>query len=334
MKLKSLVLLMLAAGSAPGAEKFSFKTGDRVVLVGNTVIERAREFGHLETMLTLGAGEEAKGVTFRNLGWSGDSVFGDARSYFGPPKEGRDRLKKVIGEARPTVLLVCYGTNAAMTATKGWTDDSAVAARSKAGDEASLALFVEGYGQLLDLAREGAGGALREVVLVAPPPLENLGPPWPDQGANNRKLARYRDAIRALAKARGHRFLDLFGAMGGGRVEPGKRVEAPLTTNGVHYGDAGYAVMAEELVKGLGLQLPANLSAIDPALVALRKKIKEKNRLFFHRWRPANETYLFLFRKGEQGNNAKEIPMFDPLIEGEEKKINELRNEVLKKLKK
>ena len=41
---------------------------------------------------------------------------------------------------------------------------------------------------------------------------------------------------------------------------------------------------------------------------ALRALIVAKNRLYFHRWRPQNETYLFGFRKHEQGQNAVEIP--------------------------
>src|SRR5678816_3743222 len=57
----------------------------------------------------------------------------------------------------------------------------------------------------------------------------------------------------------------------------------------------------------------------------LREVIGKKNELFFYRWRPQNNTYLFLFRKQEQGQNAKEIPQFDPLIEEQEKKIAELR---------
>jgi len=60
-----------------------------------------------------------------------------------------------------------------------------------------------------------------------------------------------------------------------------------------------------------------------------RDAIVEKNRLFFHRWRPANETYLFLFRKHEQGENAEEIPKFDPLIRAQEARIAAARNEVL-----
>ena len=46
-----------------------------------------------------------------------------------------------------------------------------------------------------------------------------------------------------------------------------------------------------------------------------------KDELFFNRWRPQNETYLFGFRKHEQGQNGKEIPMFDPLIEQADGKI-------------
>ncbi len=60
----------------------------------------------------------------------------------------------------------------------------------------------------------------------------------------------------------------------------------------------------------------------------LRQVIVEKNRLFFNRWRPQNETYLFGFRKYEQGQNAREIPEFDPLIEKLEKEIARLRKPV------
>lgn len=46
----------------------------------------------------------------------------------------------------------------------------------------------------------------------------------------------------------------------------------------------------------------------------IREAVIKKNELFFHRWRPQNETYLFGFRKHEQGQNAREIPQFDPLV--------------------
>ena len=57
----------------------------------------------------------------------------------------------------------------------------------------------------------------------------------------------------------------------------------------------------------------------------LRRAILAKNELYFHRWRPQNETYLFGFRKHEQGNNAVEIPQFDPLVAEKEAEIATLR---------
>ncbi len=57
----------------------------------------------------------------------------------------------------------------------------------------------------------------------------------------------------------------------------------------------------------------------------IRQAVIRKNELFFHRWRPQNETYLFGFRKHEQGNNAVEIPQFDPLVVKLEKEIDELK---------
>ncbi len=56
----------------------------------------------------------------------------------------------------------------------------------------------------------------------------------------------------------------------------------------------------------------------------LRGTIVDKNQLYFYRWRPQNETYLFGFRKHEQGNNAVEIPQFDPLIAEREAEIRAL----------
>jgi hypothetical protein len=56
----------------------------------------------------------------------------------------------------------------------------------------------------------------------------------------------------------------------------------------------------------------------------LRRAIVAKNRLYFYRWRPQNETYLFGFRKHEQGDNAVEIPQFDPLVADQETAIRTL----------
>ncbi len=328
--MKSLLLcgLALLAASPLVAQDAAplLRSGDRVVFVGNTFVERARLYGHLEAALQLAAGPEAENLVFRNLGWSGDSVFGDARSYFGPPAEGRERLARNLEELRPTVAFLWYGAEAALSVDGGWTDERehGAAKISGSGLEAGKALFLQGYQALIAALRSASGEELREIVLVSPPPFENLGGPLPDQTANNRHLAAIRDGIRELAEKNQARFVDLFAALGGDAFDGGI-ANPPLTEDGVNHGEAGHALVARELAKGLGYPENPLTQQDGEALDALRDAIVEKDRLFFHRWRPANETYLFLFRKHEQGQNAKEIPMFDPLIAAQEKKVGEAR---------
>ena len=113
--------------------------------------------------------------------------------------------------------------------------------------------------------------------------------------------------------------------MGGDKPEKEASTKA-FTHDGLHFTKHGYRELASQLALGLGYE------AIQPDTRTenLREGIIEKNRLFFHRWRPANETYLYLFRKHEQGNNAKEIPQFDPIIEEREKEIEAIRSQLLK----
>jgi hypothetical protein len=178
---------------------------------------------------------------------------------------------------------------------------------------------------MLEEIRKGAGDDLREIVVVAPPPFENLGSPLPDHLENNRRLARIRGALQTFAKKWNVHFVDLFGAMGGDTLEKEASTKA-FTHDGLHFTKHGYRELASQLALCLGYEAIQSNTRTEN----LRKGIIEKNRLFFHRWRPANETYLYLFRKHEQGNNAKEIPQFDPIIEEREKEIEAIRSQLFK----
>lgn len=57
----------------------------------------------------------------------------------------------------------------------------------------------------------------------------------------------------------------------------------------------------------------------------LRHRVIEKNEMYFHRWRPQNVTYLFLFRKHEQGNNAKEVEEFAAITAELDARLFELK---------
>lgn len=294
-----LSILLIQSTARAGA--FEFKDGDRVVLVGGTIVEREQKFGFLETRLALAVG--TKKLTVRNLGWSGDTVFGTARSYFGPPAEGIERLSKHLAMLQPTVLLACYGHDVALDR------------------ELKIDDFLAGYGALLDLVRSKSPEV--RIIIVAPPPFENLGAPLPDMTPANAKLVQVRDALRDFAAKQHATFVDSFDLMGGAKKE---RPPQPLTDNGLHYGGPGYQLWAAKVVAGLELTAPSIAAAESEAL---RQAIVRKNFLFFNRWRPANETYLFGFRKHEQGKNGAEMEQFDPIVNEQDTKITGLKSAAL-----
>lgn len=371
------------------ARSLELKDGDRVVLLGATMIEREPQSGYWESRLT--SQFPGRRIVFRNLGWSGDTVTGVARARFGTAADGFRDLEVQTHSLEPTVIFVAYGAN-----------------ESFAG-QAGLDAFVADLDRLLlALAPTGA-----QIVLVSPIQHENLGQPLPEPGTANADRQIYRDAIRRVAERDGLRYVDL--------AQPQESIDSPghhWTDNGIHLSPYGYFRTGAMLAEQLGLQpldwkldIDAAVGAYDAggasvqaakfepnrvelvltsqrlpyapsadsiaptdgsaaadglggqrvrihglpegdyeltidgvrqrvasaaewgAGVALpsgpdfeqaeelRRLIVRKNELFFHRWRPQNETYLFLFRKHEQGNNAVEIPQFDPLIRAAEEEI-------------
>jgi len=355
-------------------DKFELLDGDRVLLLGNTVIEREQRYGYWEAALTTRYPDRK--IIFRNLGWSGDTVLGEARARFGTQPEGFAHLEVHVHAVNPTVIICGYGSNAAFEGADG------------------LDAFIANYNNLLD-AIETTGAA---ITLMAPLRHEPFQGKYltPDYNAN-RDL--YANAIKHLAKARDCLFFEL-----------PQHDDDKLTDNGVHLTEEGYAVTASRLEEALGLEkrtptITHDLAKLGAVTGAGKKKadneigftfkaelapkrlatplpdsvegprdqvqvkglaeegkyrvtfdgksidrvetakslskgvqlptpnrahkrldaIRRKNELYFHRWRPQNETYLFLFRKHEQGNNAVEIPQFDELVEDVEKEIDQLK---------
>lgn len=371
-------MLPAAVGQAetPPLWKQGLVDGDRVLFLGNTFIEREQREGYIETALT--AGYPDRHLIFRNLGWSGDDVSGRSRGRFGGSAEGWKHLNRSLDLVKPTAAIVCYGSNAAFAG------------------EAGLESFQTGYNRLLDALERHT----KKIMLLSPPPLEDLGRPLPDPQSQNARLAKYRDAIKEIAYQRGYAFVDLYEVLGE-KFSPGVQGSARLTGNGVHLTEYGYWEAARAIEQELGLKTPAvdlaelrqaievplttalpaprgsvsydgqvqdvaadlivrggaklsgryvltadeeklgtvtaeklqsgvgvNVPSMSAAAEKLRHEIVAKNELFFHRYRPQNETYLLLFRKHEQGNNAAELPLFDPLIDAKEAEIAKLRQPV------
>ncbi|HEY1785225.1 MAG TPA: SGNH/GDSL hydrolase family protein [Pirellulales bacterium] len=386
------------AGQAPAqpptalaAEKLELRDGDCVVLLGGTFIEREQKYGYLEAGLL--SHFPGRKITVRNLGWSGDTVWGEARAGFGQPADGFQQLVSQVTALKPTVIVAAYGGN-----------------ESFAGP-AGLDHFRAGLNTLLDaLSATGA-----RLVLLLPLRHENLGPPLPDPDAHNENLRLYTGAISTVATERHLPFVNLFDGIMFNELSP---PSIRLTDNGIHLTAVGYWRAAPKILAAMGLpdspwlveldghagkvlktvgtevvdisrsdaglrfrlrdqmvpeaRPPAGASelvrvnraarrsvrvtglngewtlvidgkpfdsapaddwavgvvGIDGPEVdqaeRLRRQIVAKDELFFHRWRPQNETYLFGFRKHEQGNNAVEIPQFDPLVASKDARIQEL----------
>src|SRR5580765_6312814 len=88
---------------------FELKEGDRVVLLGDTLIEREQLSGYLEERLTIEFPE--RNVIFRNLGWSADTPTGESRASFDfdKPGKGFEKLTNQVAAVQPTVVILGYG---------------------------------------------------------------------------------------------------------------------------------------------------------------------------------------------------------------------------------
>jgi hypothetical protein len=144
-----------------------------------------------------------------------------------------------------------------------------------------------------------------------------------DPATSNGRLELYHAAIKAISKKRNLDFADLFGLhVGFATLSPDF---PPLTENGIHLSEAGYRKATSLFERALNIKGFSTKENTLQNTDSLRKAIIEKNKLYFYRWRPQNETYLFGFRKHEQGKNAKEIAEFDPLIAKAEEEIDRLK---------
>ncbi len=365
-------------------------TQERIVFVGSGLVERAAAWGYWECALRT-AVPQARWVV-RNLGWSGDTVFGHARAQFGTPQDGYRRLLEQVEQVQPTLIFTVYGQG-----------------ESFDGPE-HLELFAQGAKRLLEDLSQRAP----KVVVILPPPVR----PVPEGPQVQKWQKLYMARLARVARKHGHLVLNWFDAPWVGQATsqrwPWRRWGTQLTP-------LGYWLTAAALTQQLGLkhrpwevhlalqsaqvrvlkavgtqvnqvhrtatglswrcldeQLPpppapwgwpqqtrwphywrklvvqglpkgtwellaggkpvARASAQQWAkgmllwqgppwdqVEQLRRTIVEKNQWYFHRWRPQNTTYLFGFRKHEQGHNAREVPQFDRWVRQTEEQIHRLQ---------
>ena len=226
-----LVILALVLPSARAQPKpvLNFNDGDRVALIGDTLIEREQSYGYLEERIT--AHYPGKNIIFRNLGWSADTPNGESRKSFDFDKPGRglELIKEEIASVQPTVVIVGYGM-----------------ADSFDG-EAGLPKFNADMNNMLDAIQEVCTNKNVRFVFLSPIRHENLGAPLPDPTAHNRQLALYTRAVDEIATERKSPCVLLYNnLLGDGTTSHPPR---PFTDDGIHLTAYGYLRLSEAVEK-------------------------------------------------------------------------------------
>ncbi len=382
-----LLLLFLFTGFVQAQSiPVDIQHGDRAVFVGDGLFESELDYGHFEYVLTTAWPD--RHITFRNIGWSGDTPAGTSRDHFTNPPTAHDHLIEQIKATRPTVAFVGYGAHMAFE------------------NESSMEDFKTDLIALLDSLEVMEV----KVVLLSPAPQEPETSPAPTVNEHNQRLLAVAHQIGDIAQTRSYAFIDLMDGLLPAANDP----TVHISDNGIQLNNRGYVLAAGYLAKHLktdheeksstekGIAIDVKKGTASSAISSLlmedkmvtftispdampapvtsasntdfetpslrvaglrrgnhslwmgNKKfatasakdwargvsfttplgaqaaqlqalIYEKNRTYFYQYRPQNETYLVGFREYEQGNNARELQLLEPIIGEMENRIGRLR---------
>ena len=244
------------------------ETGDKLVIIGNTLAERMQHDGYFETQLQ--SRFPTKRLVVRNLGWSADEI--DLR----PRSANFEDHGHQLTDHAPQVVLAMFGLN-----------------ESFAGP-AGLDAFRGRFEKFIADTR-GQLDADAQLVICSPIPHENIGrPELPDGSATNQNIELYSGVMAEVSAAADVRYIDLFTPL---RVAM-DAADRPLTINGIHLNQRGNEVLGAVLDVSLFGPRPDTIAA---DLTALRAAVVEKNLQFFRDYRAVNGYYIYGGRKNPYG---------------------------------
>jgi lysophospholipase L1-like esterase len=233
-----VALSAIPARAADKADKFFFKDGDFVVMIGDSITEQRLYSSYVE-MWTVTRFPTWK-LTFRNVGIGGDTSTG-----------GNRRFQRDVVRFKPTAMTVDFGMN-----------DGGYGAFK----EDRFNAYFKGLQGMADQAKE----AKIRVAWVTPQPLDNgdagkealKTPPY------NATLEQFSEqGVKEIAKKNDGLFVDQFHpylkVLDKARAEqdPYKRITAG---DAVHPGPAGQSLMAASILKGLSFPKFVASVEIDP----------------------------------------------------------------------
>ncbi|MEO2012741.1 MAG: PVC-type heme-binding CxxCH protein, partial [Fuerstiella sp.] len=232
------------------------KKGDRIALVGNTLIDRSRLFGYFETMLHQRYPEHE--LVIRNIAWPADTPNLQPR-----PDNFADQDQHLTHE-QIDIVFAGYGFN-----------------ESFAGED-GIPVFRASLTKYLQSLKSKAfnGESAPKIVLVSPTACENIAGVAAGS-LNNNSVKSYVEVMRDVAAEEGVGFANVFDDT----LRAMSPVQVDLTLNGVHLLESGYEVFARSLYRHT---FGEDASAINEDL---RANVIDKNRQYFRRYRPLNTFY-------------------------------------------
>ena len=249
----TIAVLFIVATFSSKAD-FPFENGDRICYIGSGLADRMQHDGWLETLLQSRLSD--KQLVFRNLGFTGDTIFSQPRNKGFTPTE------TYLAHCEADVLFVFFGFN-----------------ESFAGGE-KLPVFKRRYTEMIEsyqALKPNRATAVR-LVLFSPIAHEDLNDSnLPDGSENNARIAQYAEVIGEIAASKSLPFVDLFSAT----QSLYQTNSEPLTINGVHLNEEGNRQVAEVIAQALLGKRTRATGSLEP----LRTAVLDKNWHWFNRFR-------------------------------------------------
>ena len=254
------LLASLVLSARVFAADFFIHDGDRVVFLGDSITEQRLYTTYIEAYVLTRHPQWR--LTFRNVGWGGDTAWLRQRSH---PDESKlfaadeaaqqkmvdDSVGRGLGRdvlpLKPTAVTIDFGMN----------DHSYQAFRADI-----FGAYIRSQAELAKVLK--ANGA--RVALLTPQPIEDKRPD-PDQDVRNQSLRKFSDGLKDVAAKTAVTFGDQFDPYMAIMLH--ERVANPKAFIGggdaVHPGPAGHTIMAWAILKELGASALVSRAEIDGA---------------------------------------------------------------------
>ncbi|MBT5716922.1 MAG: hypothetical protein HOI70_08420 [Opitutae bacterium] len=266
----------------------------RIALIGNTLFDRMRDYGHFEALLHQSYPDHE--IVLRNLAWSADEIDLQPR-----PNNFAD-TEQHLTAMKADIVIAAFGFN-----------------ESFAGVD-KIPNFEDRLEKYLSTLSSKAynGKTAPSVILISPIANENIKSVRAAD-LNNHSLRTYTNSIKKLARTKNIGFVDVFSDTNDLMNDE----NSDHTINGCHLNEIGYESFGKILFEGL-FQKPASSINND-----IRSAVIEKNKQHFYRFRPLNTFYYTGGRKGSYGylDFLPAMRNFDLMTKNRDRQIYRLAQE-------